>query len=140
VRGGPGGCGGEEQGGDPPDPAVEAGLVFAWLDESGGTVAVCCPPGRIGILDAEEAVAYLPLVRSADARGEVVAATADIAVAAGGLRPAAIRVIADRSSQGDRSAELPDEPPCVWRGSTAGAGEEHGLQRGAGEAMRGDHG
>jgi hypothetical protein len=88
-------------------PPTEAELVFAWLDESGGTVAVCCPPGRIGVLNAE---AYLPLVRSAQAQGKVVAVTADIGVTARGLLPAAVRVIADRSDQGGRLAEFPDDP------------------------------
>ena len=81
-------------------PPAEAELVFAWLDESGGTVAVCCPPGRLGVLDAEDAEAYLPLVRSAQAQGKVVAVTADIGVTARGLLPAAVRVVADRSGQG----------------------------------------
>ncbi|HET9971303.1 MAG TPA: hypothetical protein VFQ68_23915 [Streptosporangiaceae bacterium] len=90
-------------------PSAEAELVFAWLEESGGTVAVCCQPGRIGILDAGDAEAYLPLVRSAHAQGKVVAATADIRVTAGGLLPATVRVVPDRSGQGGRSDEFPDD-------------------------------
>lgn len=74
-------------------PSAEAELVFAWLEESGGTVAVCCQPGRIGVLNAEDAGAYLPLVRSAHAQGKVVAATADIRVTAHGLLPATVRVV-----------------------------------------------
>jgi hypothetical protein len=87
-------------------PSAEAELVFAWLDESGGTVAVCCHPGRLGVLNAKDAEAYLPLVRSAQAQGKVVAVTADIGVTARGLLPAAIRVVAARSGQGGRLAEL----------------------------------
>ena len=93
-------------------PPAEAELVFAWLDESGGTVAVCCPPGRIGVLNAEDAEAYLPLVRSAQAQGKVVAVTADIGVTARGLLPAAVRVIADRSGQGSRLAPVPGGRDC----------------------------
>jgi hypothetical protein len=89
-------------------PPAEAELVFAWLDESGGTVAVCCPPGRIGVLNAEDAEAYLPLVRSAQAQGKVVAVTAGIGVTARGLLPAAVRVVADRSGQDGRLAGFPD--------------------------------
>jgi hypothetical protein len=37
--------------GMPPPTGTE--LVFVWLEESGGTVAVCHQPGRIGILNAD---------------------------------------------------------------------------------------
>jgi len=87
-------------------PPAEAELVFAWLEESGGTVAVCCQPGRLGVLNAGDAEAYLPLVRSAQAQGKVVAVTADIGVTARGLLPAEVRVVADRSGQGGRLAEF----------------------------------
>jgi hypothetical protein len=90
-------------------PPEEAELVFAWLEESGGTIAVCCQPGRIGILDAEDAGAYLPLVLSAHAQGKVVAATADIQVTVSGLLPATVRVVPDCSGQGGRSDESPDD-------------------------------
>lgn len=74
-----------------------ADLVFAWLEDSGGAVAVCCPPGRLGILNPEDAEAYLPLVRIASAQDKVVAATADIRVTAGRLLPATVRVVPDRT-------------------------------------------
>jgi hypothetical protein len=64
-------------------------------------------PGRLGVLNAEDAEAYLPLVRSAQAQGKVVAVTADIGVTARGLPPAAVRVVAARSGQGGRLAEFP---------------------------------
>ena len=80
--------------------AAEAELVFVWLEEGGGTVAVCCQPGHLGILNADDAGAYLPLVRVAHAQDKVVAATADIRVAVHGLLPATVRVIADRSDPG----------------------------------------
>lgn len=75
----------------PPPLSAETELVFAWLEESGGVVAVSCPPGRIGVLNAADAETYRPLVRSAHAQGKVVAATAEL--------PATIRVIPDRSGQ-----------------------------------------
>jgi hypothetical protein len=81
-------------------PAAEPELVFAWLEQGDGTVAVCCGPGRLGILKAGDAGAYLPLVRFAHAQDKVVAATADIRPAAPGLLPVAVRVIADRSDPG----------------------------------------
>jgi hypothetical protein len=65
--------------------AEEAELVFVWLEDSGGAVAVCHQPGRIGVLDAADAGAYLPLVRFAHARDMVVAATAGIRVTARGV-------------------------------------------------------
>jgi hypothetical protein len=80
--------------------AAEAALVFVWLEEDGGTVAVCCRPGRLGILNAGDAEAYLPLVRVAHTQDKVVAATADIGPAARGLQSATVRVIADRSDPG----------------------------------------
>jgi len=72
-------------------------LVFVWLEDSGGAVAVCRQPGRIGVLDAADAGAYLPLVRAAQAQDKVVAATAGIRVTARGLLPATVRVVPDRS-------------------------------------------
>jgi hypothetical protein len=83
--------------------AEEAELVFVWLEDSGGAVAVCHQPGRIGVLDAADAGAYLPLVRAAHAQDKVVAATADIRVTARGLLPATVRVVPDRSGPGGRS-------------------------------------
>lgn len=76
--------------------AAETEFVFAWLEESGGTVAVCCSPGRLGVLAASDAEPYLPLVRSAHAQGKVVAAMTDTAR---GLPSATVRVIPDRSGQ-----------------------------------------
>lgn len=90
-------------------PLAEAELVFAWLEESGGTVAVFCPSGRIGVLDTEDAAAFLPVVRSAQAQGKVVAATADIGVTAHGSLPATVRAVPDRSGQGGRSGHSPDD-------------------------------
>jgi len=75
----------------------EADLVFAWLEERGGTVEVCCQPGRIGVLNAEDAALHLPLVRAAQAQDTVVAVTADIRANAGGLLPATVRVVTYRS-------------------------------------------
>jgi hypothetical protein len=77
-------------------PPEGADLVFVWLEDSGGAVAVSCQPGRIGILEAGDALAYLPLVRVAAAQDQVVAATADIRVDAGGLRLATVRVVPNR--------------------------------------------
>ena len=82
----------------PPGPPSPDGadLVFVWLEHRGGTVAVSCPPGRIGILDAGDAEAYLPLVRIATARGQVLAATADVSITARDLLPATVRVVPNR--------------------------------------------
>jgi hypothetical protein len=66
-------------------------------------VAVCCQPGRIGVLKAEDAGAYLPLVRAVHAQDKVVAATADIRATAGHLLPATVRAVSYRSDTGDRS-------------------------------------
>ena len=74
----------------------EADLVFVWLEDSDGAVCVGCQPGRIGVLQAGDAEAYLPLVRAAAARNQVVAATADICLAAPDLLPATVRVVPDR--------------------------------------------
>jgi hypothetical protein len=93
---------------DPPGPKLppewsgmptvdEADLVFAWLNESGGTVDVCCPAGRIGVLNGEDAGPYLPLVRAAHAQDTVVAATTDLRATAGRLLPAIVRVVTYRS-------------------------------------------
>ena len=94
----------------PPSPrmpglpsAEEAELVFVWLEDRSGAVAVCHQPGRIGVLDAADAGAYLPLVRAAQAQDKVVAATADIRIAARGLLPATVRVVSDHSGPGGRS-------------------------------------
>ena len=78
----------------PPDTMSPDGadLVFAWLEDSDGTVAVCCEPGRIGVLEAGDAQAYLPLMRAAAAQDQVVAATADI----GRTTPATVRVVPNR--------------------------------------------
>jgi hypothetical protein len=76
----------------------EADLVFVWLEESAGAVAAWCRPGRIGILDAADTEAYLPLVRAAHAQDKVVAATADIRLDAHDLLPATVRVVPDRGS------------------------------------------
>jgi len=76
-----------------PDTAPDdADLVFVWLEDHDGTVAVCCAPGRVGVLEAGEAEAYLPLVRAAAARDQVVAATSDISHAT----PATVRVVPNR--------------------------------------------
>ena len=85
--------------------AEEAELVFAWLEGSGGAVAVCHQPGLIGVLDAADAGAYLPLVRFAQAQDMVVAATADIRVTARGLCP---RPSASSRTVPDRAAPRPD--------------------------------
>jgi len=79
--------------------------VSVWLEDSGGMVAVCGKPGRIGILDAEDAEAYLPLVRSAHAQDKVVAAQVEILRAAGGWLPATVRVVPGPSDPGGRSDE-----------------------------------
>jgi len=84
-------------------PAMYA--VSVWLEDSGGMVAVCGKPGRIGILDAEDAEAYLPLVRSAHAQDKVVAAQVVILRAAGGWLPATVRVVPGPSDPGGRSDE-----------------------------------
>jgi hypothetical protein len=78
----------------PPDTRAPEGdeLVFVWLEDCGGAVAVCCAPGRIGVLEAGDAEAYLPLLRVAAAQGQVVAATTDI----GRTTPATVRVVPDR--------------------------------------------
>ena len=77
----------------PPDASPDgADLVFVWLEDDDGTVAVCCAPGRVGVLEAGEAEAYLPLVRAAAARDQVVAATSDISHAT----PATVRVVPNR--------------------------------------------
>jgi hypothetical protein len=69
------------------------------------------PGSRIGILNAEDVGAYLPLVRAAHAQDKVVAATADIRVTARGLLPATVRVVPYRPDPGGRSDELPDHQP-----------------------------
>ena len=80
-----------------PDTApIGPEMVFVWLEDSGGTVAVCHKPGRLGVLDAEDAGAYLPLVRAAHAQDKVVAAMADISLSARDLLPATVRVLPER--------------------------------------------
>jgi hypothetical protein len=106
-----------------PSP-TQAELVFVWLEDSGGAVAVCCQPGRIGILNAEDTEAYLPLVRSAHAQGKVVAATADIRFTARGLLPATVRVVSGRSGPGGCPDEFPDDA-------------HHGLDLRGGRGSRG---
>lgn len=77
----------------PPDTSPDdADLVFVWLEDDDGTVAVCCAPGRVGVLEAGAAEAYLPLVRAAAARDQVVAATSDISR----TTPATVRVVPNR--------------------------------------------
>lgn len=51
--------------------------LAVWLEESSGTVVVHHAPGRIGTLSPADGEAYLPHIRAARARGEVVAAMAD---------------------------------------------------------------
>ncbi len=74
--------------------------VFVWLEDGGGTIVVGHAPGRIGILNAGDAEAYLPLVRAAQAQDQVVAALADVGKQAAGLSSATVRVISDRSDSG----------------------------------------
>jgi hypothetical protein len=91
----------------PPDTAPDdADLVLVWLEDHDGTVAVCCAPGRIGVLEAGEAgeaEAYLPLVRAAAAHDQVVAATSDISRAT----PATVRVVPNRGLRAGTAS--PDE-------------------------------
>lgn len=79
-------------------PPTGADLILVWLDDDAGTVAVCCEPGRIGTLAADDTQAYLPLVRAAQIQGKAVAATADICLTAHDLLPATVRVIPGSSS------------------------------------------
>lgn len=78
-------------------PPTGADLILVWLEDDNGTVTVCCAPGRLGILAAEDAEAYLPLVRSVHAQGKVVATTADVRRTAHDPLAATIRVIPHRS-------------------------------------------
>ena len=89
----------------PPGKPPTMYAVSVWLEDSGGMVAVCDKPGRIGILNAEDAEAYLPLVRSAHAQDKVVAAQAEILRTAGGWLPATVRVVPRPSDPGGRSDE-----------------------------------
>lgn len=77
----------------PPDKPPPMYAVSVWLEDSGGTVAVCDKSGRIGILDAEDAEAYLPVLRAAQAQDKVVAAQVEIRSTASGWLPATVRVI-----------------------------------------------
>jgi hypothetical protein len=92
---------------DPPlapgPPGSEPPTMYAvsvWLEDSGGMVAVCDRPGRLGILDAEDAEAYLPLVRSAHAQDKVVAAQAEFLPTAGGWMPTIVRAVPRPSDPG----------------------------------------
>ena len=76
--------------GTPPPAGTE---ILAWLEDSDGMVAVCQKFGRLGILDARDAEAYLPLVRAAHAQGKVVAATAEVRRTPRDLPPATVSVI-----------------------------------------------
>ena len=78
----------------PPDTMApdDADQAFVWLEDNDGIVAVCCAAGRIGLLAAADAQAYLPLVRVAAGQDQVVAAMADI----GSTAPATVRVVANR--------------------------------------------
>ncbi len=85
----------------PPDTAPDdADLVFVWLEDNDGAVAVWCAPGRIGVLKAGEADAYLPLVRAAAAQDQVVAATSDISR----TTPAAVRVVPNRGLRAETAS------------------------------------
>jgi hypothetical protein len=89
----------------------QADLLFVWLEEleeSEDAVAVCCLLGRIGIVEAADAEAYLPLIRAAAARGEVVAAAAGLCLSARDLRPATVRVVPDRSAYFRTGTASPD--------------------------------
>lgn len=88
----------------------DADQLFVWLEDGDGTVAVFNQPGHIGSLNAEDAEAYLQLVRAARARDKVVAAMADVGRQAADLSSATVRVIADRFRAGRRLA-LP-RCPC----------------------------
>ena len=89
----------------PPDTAPDdADLVFVWLEDDDGAVAVCCAPGRLGVLAPGDAEAYLPLVRAAAARDQVVAATSDISH----TTPATVRVVPDRGSSLRARTASPD--------------------------------
>jgi hypothetical protein len=89
-------------------PPAQGTLFFVWLEEGEGEdVMVCCPPGRIGLLAAESADAYLPLVRWAHVQDKVVAATADIRLTDKGVAPVTVRVIPDRSDSGSQSRVTP---------------------------------
>jgi hypothetical protein len=79
-------------------------VVAAWLEDSGGTIAVYEQHGRIGVLNAEDAEAYLPLARAAHAQDEVVPAAAEIR-AVHGLLSATVWVMARPSDPGGRSDE-----------------------------------
>jgi hypothetical protein len=78
----------------------DADQLFVWLEDGDGTVAVFNQPGHIGSLNAEDAQAYLQLVRAARAQDKVVAAMADVGRQAADLSSATVRVVADRSDRG----------------------------------------
>ncbi len=65
--------------GEPPQPWP---VIAAWLDDS-GAIAVHEQRGRIGVLNAEDAGAYLPLAWAAHAQDEVVLKAAEIRAAHG---------------------------------------------------------
>jgi hypothetical protein len=87
--------------GEPPQPWP---VIAAWLDDSGGAIAVHEQRGRIGVLNAEDAGAYLPLARAAHAQDEVVPAAAEIR-AAHGLLSATVWVMVRPSDPGGGSDE-----------------------------------
>jgi hypothetical protein len=86
--------------GEPPQPWP---VVAAWLEDSGGTIAVYEQHGRIGVLNAEDAEAYLPLARAAHAQDEVVPAAAEIR-AVHGLLSATVWVMARPSDPAARTS------------------------------------
>ena len=87
--------------GEPPQPWP---VIAAWLEDSGATIAVHEQHGHIGVLNAEDAGAYLPLARAAHAQDEVVPAAAEIR-AAHGLLSATDWVMVRPSGPGGRSDE-----------------------------------
>jgi hypothetical protein len=86
--------------GEPPQPWP---VISAWLEDSGGTIAVHEQRGHIGVLNAEDAEAYLPLVRAAHAQDEVVAAAAEIRVTARRSLSATVWAMPGRSDPGGGS-------------------------------------
>jgi hypothetical protein len=80
-------------------------VVAAWLEDSGGTIAVHEQHGHIGVLNAEDAEAYLPLVRAAHAQDKAVAASAEIRIGARRSLSATVWVAVRPSDPGSRSDE-----------------------------------
>jgi hypothetical protein len=87
--------------GEPPQPWP---VIAAWLEDSGGTIAVHEQRGHIGVLNAGDSEAYLPLVRAAHAQDQVVAAAAEIRVTAR-LLSATVWVMVRPSDPGGGSGE-----------------------------------